>query len=127
MATSAADPAAVPTCAGLPATIVVAAPGMVTFGDPGGVPADDVIVGTPGEDDIRGLAGDDVICGLDGDDRLGGGDGDDHVFGQGGDDDMAGGDGLDVLTGGPHVEGDRGNGGPGFDACPTTEIRISCP
>jgi Ca2+-binding RTX toxin-like protein len=117
-----ADPDPVLSCAGLPATIVVAAPNMVTFGTVN----DDVIVGTPGRDTIHGLAGDDIICGLDGDDLLTGGDGHDRIFGQGDDDDMFGGDGQDVLNGGPHNQGDRGNGGNGADACPNTETTVSC-
>ncbi|MCS7475385.1 calcium-binding protein [Umezawaea endophytica] len=120
-------PPAVVTCAGLPATIVVPAPGMVTFGDPGGVPTNDVIVGTSGVDTIHGLGGDDVICGLGEEDLLTGGNGDDRIFGQGDDDDMFGGSGEDVLNGGPHNLGDRGNGGAGVDACPATEVLLNCP
>ena len=121
------DPPAAVSCAGLPATIVVAGPGMVTFGDPGGVPTNDVIVGTPGADTIHGLSEDDVICGLGGDDLLTGGNGDDRILGQGDDDDMFGGNGEDVLNGGPHNHGDRGNGGPAVDACPLTEVLVLCP
>jgi Ca2+-binding RTX toxin-like protein len=116
-----ADPASL-SCAGLPATKVVAAPNMVTFGTPN----PDVIVGTPGPDTIHGLGEDDVICGLDGNDLLTGGDGHDRIFGQGDDDDMFGGNGQDVLNGGAHNQGDRGNGGNGADACPNTEITVNC-
>lgn len=127
VATARPTSSALLSCAGLVPTIVVAAPGMVTFGDPGGVPTNDVILGTGGPDVIHGLDGDDVICGQGGDDFLTGGDGDDRVLGQGGDDDMLGGFGKDTLNGGPQNQVDRGNGGPDFDSCPNTEITISCP
>lgn len=96
--------AVAPLCDGLPATIVVAAPNMVTNGGAG----NDVIVGTNGRDVINGLAGDDRICALDGDD------------------DMRGNAGNDRMDGGSHIEGDRGDGGPGADLCVRTETRISC-
>jgi Ca2+-binding RTX toxin-like protein len=129
VATASSDPppAAMESCAGLVPTIVVAAPGMVTFGDPGGVPTNDVILGTGGPDAIHGLGGDDVICGMGGQDLLTGGVGNDRIFGQGDDDDMFGGNGSDVLNGGAHNEGDRGNGGNGVDACPATEVLVLCP
>jgi Ca2+-binding RTX toxin-like protein len=114
------------SCDGLAPTIIVPAPGMVTFGDPGGVPTNDVIIGTNGVDEIHGLGGDDVICGLDGNDLLTGNNGDDRIFGQGGDDDMLGGNGMDFMDGGPHIEGDRGNGGPNVNVCVRTETTINC-
>lgn len=122
VATADPVPPAVASCAGLPATIVVMNPNMVTFGTVG----PDVIVGTFGQDTIHGMGDDDVLCGQGGRDVLTGGDGHDLIFGQGNDDDMFGGDGQDVLNGGPHNEGDRGNGGNGFDLCPNTEITVSC-
>ena len=94
-------------------TIVVPAPGMVTFGGPG----PDVILGTPGPDVILGLGGNDIILGLDGDDELHGGAGNDDLFG---------GDGMDLLSG-DAGNSDDGDGQLGFDYCtPTTENPVSC-
>ena len=82
-----APAAAVVTCDGLVATIVVPAPTDdpvtdATETDPvTGTPGDDVIVGTAARDTIDGAGGDDTICGLGGDDTLRGGDGDDRIFG----------------------------------------------
>lgn len=118
----------VATCFGQPATIVVAAPGLTTYGTPGA----DVIIGTSGNDVIYGDAGDDLICGDDGDDILiGHGDddrihggpgndliegsrGNDHVEGSGGDDWVEGNMGNDTVEG--NVGIDRVSGGPGGDA-----------
>ena len=100
---AAANATNVPTCLGLPATIV-AQPGEVVVG----TLSDDVIVGTSGPDVIRGGPGDDVICGgaggddlrgNDGDDRIRGGTGHDRIRGGAGDDDCRGGRGFDTLRG----------------------------
>lgn len=77
---AAAHAAAVTTCDGRAATIVVPA----TDDDTApvvGTPGDDVIVGTPGRDTIDGAGGNDVICGFGGPDTLGGGLGDDRLLG----------------------------------------------
>ena len=71
----------VPTCNGLPATIVATAPGQIM-----GTQGDDVIVGTAGADQIFGLGGKDTICGRGGNDQITGGDGDDSLFGEAGND-----------------------------------------
>jgi Ca2+-binding RTX toxin-like protein len=114
--------AAGPMCDGLPATIVVPAPGMVT----NGTINDDVIVGTAGVDTINGRAGNDHICAGDGNDNLTGGPGDDRAFGEHGDDDFLGGLGDDFFDGGPHIEGDRGNGNAGLNLCVNTEVTVNC-
>lgn len=69
--------AAVPTCAGVPATIVG------TGGDDEltGTPGDDVIAGLGGADVIDAGAGNDLVCGDAGPDELVGGSGDDHLHG----------------------------------------------
>ena len=122
-------------------TIVVPAPGMVTFGGVG----PDVILGTPGPDVIWGMGGNDIIIGLGADDELHGGDGNDlicagwgndrvqggpdhdTVYGEAGDDRMRGGDGMDLLSGDAHVNGDAGDGEAGFDFCTaSTEVQVSC-
>ncbi|MGI9601863.1 MAG: PQQ-dependent sugar dehydrogenase [Acidimicrobiales bacterium] len=111
-------------CAGVTATVVIAAGDVPTVGD-------DVIVGTPGPDVIRGRGGDDLICGGGGDDILEGGAGADWLFGEDGADQVSGGIGDDVVDGGPgpdHLLGNDGddtvlgrggsdlmNGGPGVD------------
>ncbi|HEU4563577.1 MAG TPA: hypothetical protein VFS05_02970 [Gemmatimonadaceae bacterium] len=108
------------TCHGVPATIVIADPGMLTRGTPGR----DVIVGTAGPDVINGGDGDDLICGGGGDDEIDGGPGDDvihggagddRIFGNAGDDRLHGGDGDDLLSGGPGR--DDLLGGRGSDRC----------
>ena len=86
----------------------------------------DVLFGGRGVDVIYGLGGNDTIFGLGDNDIIIGGAGDDVIFGQGGDDDMLDGNGMDLLNGGPHFQGDRGDGGPGADSCPNTEVTISC-
>jgi hypothetical protein len=80
---SGASAAGVPTCRGLPATIV-------------GTPGNDVIKGTPGDDVIAALGGNDVVKGRGGDDVVCGGTGHDYLVGR---------FGRDVLIGGP--QGDR--------------------
>ena len=111
---------AVPTCRGVPATIV---------GTPGddyiaGTPADDVIVGGRGNDSISGGAGDDLICGgptrdkdADGDSvyqELSGGPGDDIVIGGSGIDLISGDNGADLLIG--RAGSDFINGGANKDS-----------
>jgi hypothetical protein len=107
----------VPTCFGVPATIV-ATPGEVTVGTPG----PDVIVGTPGRDVILAGGGDDLVCSGAGNDRVDGGAGDDRIdlgpgddlaFGRSGDDRLLGGAGRDRLLGGSGA--DRLDGGDGPD------------
>jgi integrase len=95
-----------------------------------GTPNRDVIAGLGGNDRIIGLGGDDLICGGDGNDVILGGDGNDVILGEAGNDfTIFGGDGNDLLLGGADndfLDGqtgtDRGDGGPGFDAC----INVEC-
>ena len=74
---TAAPPPAVPTCAGLKATIVGTAAGDELTGTSGA----DVIVGLGGNDHISGGGGADVICGGDGNDKLDGAAGKDLLDG----------------------------------------------
>jgi predicted extracellular nuclease len=90
----------IPTCNGLPATII----------------------GTPGDDDIRGTNGPDVILGRGGDDRIRGGRGDDVICGNQGDDEINGQNEADIILGGRGddvligaARDDFLDGGPGFD------------
>ena len=110
--TYASPPPPVPTCNGLPATIVVTAPGQVTHG----TEHRDVIVGTDGPDTIDGLAGNDVICGGGGDDVLNGGSGDDQLLGGAGNDTLRGGSGNDTLTD-PQGVSQVFDGGGGQNTC----------
>ena len=118
----------VPTCNGVPATIV---------GTPGndelrGTEGPDVIAGLQGDDIIWGLGGDDIICGGRGNDRLVGGQGFDIIYGAQGNDRliaadaeesgtadtrgarMFGGAGDDKIFG--STKWDRMQGGPGKDS-----------
>ena len=61
--------AQVPTCLGLPATIIGTAGNDIINGTPG----DDVIIGLGGDDTIYGNGGNDTICGDDGNDYCNGG------------------------------------------------------
>jgi Ca2+-binding RTX toxin-like protein len=142
---SPAEALAVPTCQGVPATIVgTPKPDWIR-----GTAGDDVIVGGWGNDQIYGNGGDDLICagpsnndttdsllqdvnGGPGDDTLIGGDsndvldgdaGADLVIGRGGDDFVTGSGSTDTLRGGPgadHLSGgeasDDAFGGPGDDS-----------
>ena len=117
---NAAPPPAVPSCKGLPATIV-------------GTRGDDVLTGTGGRDVIKARGGDDqifardgkdVICGGRGADVIKAGGDDDLVYGGGGRDRIAGRGGDDELRGqrrGDRLRGGRGDdllvGGPGKDRC----------
>ncbi|HTN22691.1 MAG TPA: calcium-binding protein [Solirubrobacteraceae bacterium] len=98
-----------PSCAGRPATIVVAAGTAHVSGTPG----PDVIVGSARGETIDGAGGDDTICAGDGNDRVRGGAGDDLVLGEAGNDDVRGGTGNDRLAGGDGP--DRVDGGSGDD------------
>jgi Ca2+-binding RTX toxin-like protein len=99
-----------------------------------GTSGDDNIVGTPNRDVIAGLGGNDRIIGLGGDDLICGGDGDDVILGEAGNDfTILGGDGNDLLLDGADndfLDGqtgtDRGDGGPGFDACINVESVANC-
>lgn len=95
---------AIGPCFGQAPTIVIAAPGLVTYGTAG----PDVILGTTGADVIYGRGGNDRICaglgadevhGNAGRDRIDGGDGNDWLFGDGGNDKILGGSGDDTLSG----------------------------
>jgi uncharacterized repeat protein (TIGR01451 family) len=115
-----AKPAAPPTCAGKPATII-------------GTAGPDTLVGTEGDDVIRAFSGDDLVFGNRGGDlicaglgsdvvRSGAGNdvvlsgpGSDYVRGRRGDDILAGRRGRDRLRGGRGD--DLLNGGRGFDRC----------
>ncbi len=97
-----------PTCNGIPATLVG------TDGDDvlNGTDGPDVIVAGLGNDTVNGLGGNDLICGGFGDDRIDGGTGDDVLLGGPGADRMRGRDGADALFGGhghDDLEGNAGN------------------
>jgi len=128
----------VPTCNGLPATIV-------------GTSGSDVIEGTSGDDVIAGLSGHDTIFGRGGDDEICGGSGNDIIFGGGGRDRIRGGNGSDEIHGGGSKDwilGGKGNdvlvgqsgndrirgqagwdeaqGGDGTDTCKSGEFLVGC-
>lgn len=84
---------AVPTCLGLPATIVGGPGNDVLTGGAG----PDVIVGLGGADEIFGGGGADVICGGSENDVLHGEGGDDRIQGGPGDDTFLGGAGADTA------------------------------
>lgn len=109
--------------------IVIASPGLTTFGTAG----NDVIYGTAGVDRIAGLGGDDIIFGGAGADQISGGDGRDTVCGgdgadqlasSPGDDLLVGGDGDDDITGGPG--NDRLIGGAGTDRLSGSDGTDTC-
>ncbi len=97
-----------PSCAGVPATIV-------------GTNGDDVLVGTErrdvifaglGNDTVNALGGDDLICGGFGDDTIDAGDGNDTILGGPGADRIRGRGGADDINGGhghDDIEGNAGN------------------
>ena len=106
----------IPTCNGIPATIV--GTGVIN-----GTSGNDVIVGLGENDTIHGGQGNDVICGNGGDDTINGGNGNDRLFGGAGDDTLNGGNGDDSLDGGAGADeliGARGadtlTGGAGGDS-----------
>jgi Ca2+-binding RTX toxin-like protein len=119
---SAAVAQAVPTCRGVPATIVETPGG---YGVINGTPGDDVIVGSQLGGLIHGKAGDDLICGgpsSGGYQELSGGRGNDIVIGGSDNDLLGGGPGEDLLIGGSgddQLDGGPNNdsirGGPGAD------------
>ncbi|HUE97679.1 MAG TPA: ExeM/NucH family extracellular endonuclease [Anaerolineales bacterium] len=100
----------IPTCNGLPATIV----GTPGGGEIHGTNGDDVIVAMGGNDIIFGGNGNDVICGNGGDDIIHGGNGNDLIFGGFGNDTLNGNNGNDSLFGGGG--NDTLNGGSGDDS-----------
>jgi Ca2+-binding RTX toxin-like protein len=112
---------AVPTCFGLPATIVV--PTLANENRQiTGTSGDDVIVSGAGNDIIFGGGGDDRICarrgrdvvyGWEGNDHLSGARGGDRLYPEMGNDVIRGGAGSDGLSGG--VGSDLMWGGPGTD------------
>jgi glucose/arabinose dehydrogenase len=102
-------PAAVPSCRGMPATIVGTKGNDIRRG----TRRRDVIVGLAGNDKISGLAGNDVICGGRGNDTLKGGSGYDYLSGQRGNDRLYGKSGNDRLGG--NAGRDFLSGGPGRD------------
>jgi Ca2+-binding RTX toxin-like protein len=118
-------PASVPTCRGVPATIVGTAGADKLVGTTG----DDVIFGGGGGDRILGRRGNDLICGgrtpgrpFDffqvlfggpGDDTLAGGPGGEIVWGGAGADVLIGNEGLDLMAG--QSGRDTLRGGPGSD------------
>jgi Ca2+-binding RTX toxin-like protein len=85
--TATVSAAQLPTCNGLPATII-------------GTDGDDVLTGTAGPDVIVGLNGNDVIRGGPGNDVICGGPGEDTLSGQGGNDTLFGEQDDDILDGG---------------------------
>ncbi len=96
--TGGVDP--VPTCDGIPATIV----GTEGADRIRGTNGPDVIVALGGNDFISGLGGDDLICAGEGVDRVFANAGDDIVFGEGGNDRIYGAGGDDKLWGGPGLD-----------------------
>ncbi len=88
------------SCFGMPPTITVTVPGVITYGTAG----DDVILGTAGDDTIRGGLGKDRICGLGGSDDLRGGPGRDRISGGDGNDYLRGDAGSNQI-----LKGDGGN------------------
>ena len=105
-------PAPMPTCDGVPATIVGTDEADVLRGTPG----DDVIVALNGADEITALGGDDLVCGGRGVDFIDLGFGDDTVWGgpdgffrglEG--DQIIPGPGDDVVHGGPAPDEPVGN------------------
>ncbi|MEL6985317.1 MAG: ExeM/NucH family extracellular endonuclease, partial [Actinomycetota bacterium] len=98
----------VPSCNGLPATIVGTDSGELIKGTSG----PDVIVALGGNDTIFSYGGDDVICAGDGNDRVFSGWGDDTVLGEDGRDYLVGSVGADTLLGGlgnDYLFGNSGN------------------
>jgi Ca2+-binding RTX toxin-like protein len=75
--TGRADAAAVPTCNGFTATIVLK---PFTPGVQVGTEGRDIVVGSSTNDNFNGLGGDDVICAGFGDDDISGGAGNDKIF-----------------------------------------------
>lgn len=118
----------VPTCNGIPATIVGDDDPNILEGTDG----NDVIVGKGGGDTIYAKGGFDHVCGDGGYDKIYGGDGSDvikggsggdYIYGGNGNDIMRGEDGNDKLDGGNGS--DTANGGAGTDTC-SAELRLSC-
>ena len=108
----------VPTCQGVPATIVGTDGNDILRGTSGR----DVIVGLAGHDTITGLGGNDLICGGSGRDTINGNAGQDVILGNGGRDTLFGNQGQDHLHGGngrDTIEGGTGRdiitGGAGID------------
>lgn len=89
--------AAVPKCAGKPATIVGTNKSEVIEG----TKKRDVIVAKGGHDFIKGRRGGDIICGGAGDDTIFGSRGADKLYGGPGDDKLRGGKGVDMCLQGP--------------------------
>ena len=130
----------VPTCQGVPATIVFQ-PGQFSLE---GTDNRDVVVGTRGANNFKGHGGDDLVCLGGGNDsyfpgrEVNGSDGNDEVYGGGGDDFFAGGKGNDKLFGGggadrffAHDGTDLCHGGKGTDsfysASEECEVVVSIP
>lgn len=97
-----------PTCAGVPATVIGTRGDDVLEGTEG----DDVIFGAQGNDIIEGLGGNDIICGGFGEDIIVGGAGDDIIFSGPGNDRVKGGNGADMINGGHGHDDLEGNKGP---------------
>ena len=113
LATSEEEATSVPTCAGLPATLVIREGGCA-FGTSG----PDVIVATGFQHNIIFAGGgNDVVCARGGDDIVFGGGGNDRLFGQGGKDILLGEGGNDRLNlGGNDGVWDVADGGAGADS-----------
>lgn len=97
-----------PTCAGVPATLVGTSNDDVLVGTAGR----DVIFAGQGNDTIEGLGGNDLICSGFGNDVVIAGDGNDTVFSGPGNDVVRGGNGADVINGGHGHDDIEGNQGP---------------
>ncbi len=147
VAAAPAGAAAVPRCAGVPATIV----GTPHADHLVGTLARDVIVAKGGADVIDGRGGNDLICAGGGRDVVLGGSGADEIYGGRGPDLLRGGSGQDILSGGSGADtllgeggadilrgsggadtlignggSDTAHGGPGGDWCRTSETSASC-
>lgn len=97
-----------PSCAGIPATIVGTDNDDVLQGTEG----DDVIFAARGNDTVDGLGGNDIICTGFGDDFVLGGSGNDTIFSGPGNDRVRGGLGADTINGGHGHDNIEGNQGP---------------
>lgn len=96
-----------PTCNGIPATLVGTDGNDVLVGTDG----PDVIVSGLGDDKVSALGGNDLICSGFGDDIVDAGTGDDVVYGGPGADTLRGRDGADTLFGGHGHDDLEGNAG----------------
>ena len=91
-----------------------------------GSPGADTMRGNGAANRLKGVNGNDVLRVARANDTLSGGAGNDRAYGQSGNDRLAGNAGNDLLNGGTGAH-DRCNGGPGVDAGPKCEVKVSIP